>query len=1054
MRLLSMLWCFFITIHCMSQNNVATENLDQLQFELINEVDGLSNRNIGEIVQDKDGFIWIATADGLNRYDGYSIKVYRHDDKAPDSPLNNWISNLAVDNSGDLVIGYRNGGISILNPHTEHFVHYPAGKNGIPANELVSLYIDKQNNIWVGHLRSGLSQFFPGTKRLNSATILPSNESFNKSTVSQILQDKKDQSLWLATTTGLYNYQPYTKKLSQHKRKSEADYQKEGEHYFRLVNISGDRLLLSSWGEGLSVYNPSIGTWKNYLHEGKHEATGTYNIIYSLTFRNEHSVWVSASGKGFGYFDFFSGEYQFLNEKTRLRNKLPDGNMTKSFRDKDGNIWISHYLGISLLKNQHNNFKFFPFPVSKSDNGNYYYVTGVIKDSLHHTTIVSTSFAEGIYLIDEFTGKRKILSVGFQKGEAPTLLVSDMKSDDKGRIWISTRDYIYKYDAENKKLITIPQPPVDKDLKNSPFFNEMYYSGGDSLWIASLRQGLYCFHLSSMTYTRYVHQSGSPKSLSSNRITGIVIDDKKRIWLTGTNSEINIIDPNANKVFTIPNVQKSNDNTSTSIIYAITKDQQGTIWMATGKGLFSTANNKSEIPEFIHHGLKEGLPSEIITSLHFDKSNTLWFASAVALCSMNTHTGEIKTYNSADGLNDDYLTYDFDNGPGNLQYIYYYGGYYEFTPVKNKLQTTPEPILTGVKLFNQDIDYNSNLTREGILQLKPNENFISFDFTTINFNYPSKTAFSYKLEGISDTWSEASNRRYASYAHLPGGTYLFKVKVSDGEGNRGPEKVLLRFTIQTPFWKTTPFILTLCLFLAIIIYFIYVYRIRAIKKTEELKTAFNTRIAEAEMRALRAQMNPHFIFNCLNSINRYIVKSDQAKASHYLTRFSKLIRLILENSNNKTVSLEQDLEALKIYVEMESLRFENKFEFKIETAENVNVFSTAVPPMILQPFIENAIWHGLLHKDSKGTLHIRIEKTFHSLQCIIEDNGIGRKRAAELKSKTATTRKSMGMQLTEDRIQLLKSQYGGEASIMIEDLKDNNGSPCGTRVTLLIPLEN
>ncbi|GAO41421.1 histidine kinase [Flavihumibacter petaseus] len=228
------------------------------------------------------------------------------------------------------------------------------------------------------------------------------------------------------------------------------------------------------------------------------------------------------------------------------------------------------------------------------------------------------------------------------------------------------------------------------------------------------------------------------------------------------------------------------------------------------------------------------------------------------------------------------------------------------------------------------------------------------------------------------------------------------------------------------------------------------------EKLEAEKILMETRqqMAEVEMQALRAQMNPHFIFNCLNSINRYIVKSDQVTASLYLTRFAKLIRLILDNSNNKTVTLSNELEALRLYIEMESIRFEKKFSYQIQLSEGLRSDSLQIPPMILQPYVENAIWHGLLHKEEAGKLLIQIScDDGNALECTIEDNGVGRHRARELKSKSAATRKSLGMQLTEQRLNLLNRQSETPASVTILDLY-HDGNPSGTRVLLRIPLDN
>jgi putative methionine-R-sulfoxide reductase with GAF domain/ligand-binding sensor domain-containing protein/two-component sensor histidine kinase len=225
-------------------------------------------------------------------------------------------------------------------------------------------------------------------------------------------------------------------------------------------------------------------------------------------------------------------------------------------------------------------------------------------------------------------------------------------------------------------------------------------------------------------------------------------------------------------------------------------------------------------------------------------------------------------------------------------------------------------------------------------------------------------------------------------------------------------------------------------------------------ETERILMATKQQMADIEMQALRAQMNPHFIFNCLNSINRYIVKSDQATASLYLTRFAKLIRLILDNSNSKTVTLTNELEALRLYIEMESIRFEKQFDYSITVDEEVHPDHVYVPPLIIQPYVENAIWHGLLHKETAGHLKVHISRRNGSLlECMVEDNGVGRDKARELKSKSASNSKSLGMKLTESRLALLNKHAQWDASVEIMDLKSDNGEASGTRVILRIPVD-
>lgn len=226
------------------------------------------------------------------------------------------------------------------------------------------------------------------------------------------------------------------------------------------------------------------------------------------------------------------------------------------------------------------------------------------------------------------------------------------------------------------------------------------------------------------------------------------------------------------------------------------------------------------------------------------------------------------------------------------------------------------------------------------------------------------------------------------------------------------------------------------------------------KEAEDRLLHTEKKMVEVEMQALRAQMNPHFIFNSLNSINRYIVKSDSATASLYLTRFAKLIRLILDNSNNKSITLSNEILALSLYIEMESIRFEKKFTYNIHVDSSIDADNTYVPPLIIQPYAENAIWHGLLHKEDAGHLNIAIfRKNDQMLQCIIEDDGVGREKAGELKSKSVSSKKSLGMKLTENRLGLLSKHAVTENLITIEDVKDGEGNAGGTRVVLNIPVE-
>lgn len=231
-----------------------------------------------------------------------------------------------------------------------------------------------------------------------------------------------------------------------------------------------------------------------------------------------------------------------------------------------------------------------------------------------------------------------------------------------------------------------------------------------------------------------------------------------------------------------------------------------------------------------------------------------------------------------------------------------------------------------------------------------------------------------------------------------------------------------------------------------------VRQIKASLATEQENQALKEKAAELEMQALRAQMNPHFIFNSLNSINNFILKNDKAQASAYLIKFSKLIRMILENSSQPLISLGQELEALTLYIDMESLRFHQHFTNQIEYSEKLDTTSIKVPPLIFQPFVENAIHHGLMPKESPGHLSVKIQESGDRLFCTIRDDGIGREKAGSRTSGNPFKHKSLGMQVTRERISLLDHDRQEPSVIEIHDLVDATGNAAGTEILIQLPL--
>ena len=284
------------------------------------------------------------------------------------------------------------------------------------------------------------------------------------------------------------------------------------------------------------------------------------------------------------------------------------------------------------------------------------------------------------------------------------------------------------------------------------------------------------------------------------------------------------------------------------------------------------------------------------------------------------------------------------------------------------------------------------------------------------------------------------------YTNLPSGKYRFSIRPINIYGPCGDFQYL-DIQIRHYFWQTLWFKWLVGLLFAGMVWFLYRYRIALIRREEATKRKLESKIKEIEMVALRSQMNPHFLFNSLNSIKSFIARQEPRKATDYLSKFAQLMRYILTNSEQATIPLNKEIEAIRLYLELESMRFDKKFEYVINIDPEINKESIAIQPLILQPYIENAIWHGLLPKESDGKITIAIKKENGNLLISIFDNGIGRHAANELQKESARKKRSFGLRITEDRIK----HFSKYASITIIDHTDEDNRALGTEVLIRLP---
>ncbi|HET6991301.1 MAG TPA: histidine kinase, partial [Bacteroidia bacterium] len=283
--------------------------------------------------------------------------------------------------------------------------------------------------------------------------------------------------------------------------------------------------------------------------------------------------------------------------------------------------------------------------------------------------------------------------------------------------------------------------------------------------------------------------------------------------------------------------------------------------------------------------------------------------------------------------------------------------------------------------------------------------------------------------------------------------YELVIYAVNNSGVKSKSPVILHFKIQKPFWQKSWFIILCIVCFLLLLYVVVKLVIKRIRKKEEQKTLINKQLAEFQLTALQAQMNPHFIFNAINSIQNYILKKKEQEAYNYLAKFSKLIRMVLNNSEQKILSLDEELETVKLYVELEQLRFEKNFKFELNVDENVDQTNVEVPTMFIQPYVENAIWHGLMNLENErnAILKIGISTENSLLKIVIEDNGVGREQAAKYKKQSV--HRPVAMKLTEKRLSMINmmEDYVG-AKVLIKDLKDESGNGIGTRVEIFLPV--
>ena len=1015
-------------------------------FRHFTEKDGLSSDNVTCILRERRGYLWVGTDYGLNRYDGREFKQYLPNSTRPEQTVcNEYITALAQDDSGHIWIATRKG-LSRYDPRSRQFQTWlsTGNNNGSLPNESVTDLLADGKRLWVAcdnrdlaylDLNTGVFQQLPWRAFVEKA--LPAKAGKDYKNIYKI-QKKSESALWLYTNLGLMIFDKNTGRFEL----CPATPDKQMAPLQSTDLACAEHLLSGSWDRDVLCYNPCAQRWSQLrLPLGPSLRDGFRRV--SQVAKDGVRHWI-LSEQGLYYYESQTGKIeQILREKDNA-NHVPEGPMQAYCYDFQGLQWFGGVRGLWQLDNFLQYFQYLPLDT-----------TPYASYANRYARLLDVPDLNRRFISDLYRGQLLVLEKGRLIKKIPLGGICHiLKEDHEGRIWVSGGMHMYQLDPKSLKLSKFPIKTDLFEANKESFLADFDIDHSGNYWFAGSNCGVLIYRPKSNTWEK----PGEAQGFISRNLNCLYADwSREYVWVGSEDYGLFQYDPKTQQ-FTLhrPDSEAPDNSLGAYMVRDVGYTLQGYMWIASDPGGLSRFDYNAQHDIFSNYDISDGLPSNQVCSMVQDTSGRLWAGTTKGLVYVGEQNIASPTFwDKNSGLRNEYLDLPLSLGADGNIYMGGAQGMEYFNPDSLlRLRLEPDVLLNSFKVFDREMVG----TFKNEMVLPWYDNFFTVEFASCNFSTPERALYVTHLEGFEEYPQSASQQHYRAFTNVPPGEYILKISCFRHHGGSG--FLNIKITILPPFWQTWWFRLLALGLIAGSIWGLYRYRVGQIRREERLKTAFNQRLAQVEMSALRAQMNPHFVFNCLNSINRFILVNEPETASEYLTKFSRLIRLILDNSRSETVPLDKELDALRLYIEMEAMRFEGRFEYSINVDPALQPEHLEVPPLIIQPYVENAIWHGLMHQKTLGQLRISLaplrptmllgsgEKAGLFIQ--IEDNGVGRARALELKSKSAQSRKSHGMELTNERLDMFRSLYHVDTQIHIEDLFTPEGAAAGTRVNIRI----
>lgn len=1000
----------------------------QWYFDNYTQRDGLASDITLHALKDKRGFVWFATRHGLSRYDGLHFKNYPYNPSDTNGIRGRRLYNIVADPQGRIWISMETGVCYYDEAHDNfHYVYFKE-TNG---RWVFMPILAEGHNIWIAANGLGLVRYDQRTQK-----IYPTPLTERKTNFFITLYKSRAGEIWAGTIhSGLFRYFPKNNHYEEYAHQDPTIEYTEKNHINSITEDKHGNLWLGSEGGGLQYLDLKTRTFQLFYPDQKN-LKKPFAVIKHTAFlpslTGDSVLWCGTFGRGMYTFNLRSRTFSQALRNPPLEKGLVSPFVNYFFLDNQGILWIMTHLGVSKALFGAHQIHSLKLPFLQ-ELGNPYSDNSIfeIKPDVRDSSILWMASWGGGVLKYDFQNQKLLASYLNQSPDVHHWNVRSVCFDKKKRLWAGTENGLFYYDTFSDTFREFKLPPFPQRAEKVIY--DIVADSQNNLWVAS-SSGL----LRIDATTQQVRQFSMKEGLLDFVVNRLLLDASQKLWVA-TRKGLHHFDTQTYKIDYYRHPSTANNDLNVGLGMAF--DHKGQLWIAARGGL-SVLDVKRK--KFRNFGEKQGFNASQCNDLYIDDAQNVWISTQGDLFVYDTKNHSFRSFSVKDGLFGSFM-YDRISVVKPNVFVNFIGAVSYFTP-QNLLSPTEDAPLafTSFKVIDQEMPFDRDQTATRPFRIKYQQNVLTFEFSTLDFLNPEKARYSYKLEGFDPNWSALSPKHTVTYTNLDGGEYTFWVRTLNktGQWNR---PIAFKILIEPPFWKTWWFRALAVGVLLGILYIVY----RSKLQQERQEAAFRQQRTEAETKALRAQMNPHFVFNCMNTIEYYILSNQSHKASIFLQNFSLLVRNVLENSQFDLIFLSHELETLQLYLDLEKERAEDKFTYQIQLSQSLPL-TTQIPPLLLQPFVENAILHGLRHKtDGQGLLLIKLWATTDRLWIHIEDNGVGREAATEINRRQSRKKQSLGMKVTADRIAALPLATGqAPAAFEIEDLPP----PHGTRVLINLPL--